>query len=48
MAPKKKKGKKKKAAAPKVKKEGEEEVKEEIPKEPEIGYINLLVSTLIN
>ena len=25
-----------------------EEVKEEIPKEPETGYINLLVSTLIN
>jgi len=41
-AKKKGKGKKKKSGVAKVpKKDGEEEVKEEIPKPPETGYINL-------
>jgi hypothetical protein len=39
-----KKGKKKASKEPKVKKEGDEEEKVEIPKEPETGYINLKVS----
>ena len=44
-AKKKGKGKKKKSGVAKVpKKDGDEEVKEEIPKEPETGYINLRVS----